>query len=246
VIPIPAIDLKGGRCVRLYQGRMERETVYGDDPIAMARRWEEEGAKRLHVVDLDGAVKGRPVHRKVIQEIAKTISIPVEVGGGIRSFGDMEAYYDAGVQTVIVGTMAFLDPEFLERTVARFPNRIAIAMDTDGETVVVKGWQSSTEEKVLPWLERLNQMPIFGIIHTDIRRDGTQQGANVEILHSILEKSDHPIIASGGIGALHDLERLRNLTTGTGKKFYGVIIGRALYEGRFTLEEASRCLEEGC
>jgi len=243
MIPIPAIDLKGGKCVRLFQGKMSKETVYGDDPVDMARKWEAEGAQRLHLVDLDGAVQGHPVHAQTIRQIVEAVSIPVEVGGGIRTVEDMETYLSAGVHTVIVGTAAFLEPEFLQQATERFPNRIAIALDTEGDTIVVKGWQSATSEKIAPWIERLNAFPVSAIIHTDIRRDGTQQGANMATLRLVLEKSRHPVIASGGVGSLDDLKALKSLSEETGKDFLGVIIGRALYEGNFTLREATECLE---
>jgi len=247
MIPIPAIDLKNGKCVRLFQGKMEAATVYGEDPMAMARKWEAEGAKRLHLVDLDGAMAGRPVHDDLIRKIVDAISISVEVGGGIRTLSHMETYLDAGIHTVIVGTTAFLEPELLEQAVTQFPGRIAVAMDTAGDTIVVKGWQSATSEKVKPWLERLNALSIFAVIHTDVRRDGTQRGANTEALRFVLETSRHPVIASGGIGSLDDLKALKTIAAETGKEFLGVIIGRALYEGNFTLEAAAACLEgNGC
>jgi phosphoribosylformimino-5-aminoimidazole carboxamide ribotide isomerase len=239
MIPIPAIDLKGGRCVRLFQGKMNQETIYGEDPVAMARRWEAEGARRLHLVDLDGAVQGHPLHSDIIREIARTLSIPVEIGGGIRTLEDMESYLNAGVQTVILGTVAFLDPAFLTLAAERFPGRIAIALDTKGDTIVVRGWQDATSEKMTLWINRLNDLPLFALIHTDISRDGTQQGANTEILRLVLEKSRHPVIASGGVGSLRDLETLKATATMTGRNFLGVIIGRALYEENFTLSEAT-------
>lgn len=243
MIPIPAIDLKEGRCVRLFQGKMNQETVYGDDPVAMARKWVSEGAKRLHLVDLDGAVNGRPVHTEVIREIAESVPIPVEVGGGIRTLADMEVYLNAGVHTVIVGTAAFLEPQFIETATGRFPGRVAIGLDTQGDTIVVKGWQATTAEKISPWIERFNTLPIFAIIHTDVSRDGTQKGANTETLRLVLEESRHPVIASGGVGSLGDLEALKAVGREAGKDFLGVIIGRALYEGNFTLGEATACLE---
>ncbi|RTZ92021.1 MAG: 1-(5-phosphoribosyl)-5-[(5-phosphoribosylamino)methylideneamino]imidazole-4-carboxamide isomerase [Deltaproteobacteria bacterium] len=243
MIPIPAIDLKEGRCVRLFQGKMNQETVYGDDPVAMARKWVSEGAKRLHLVDLDGAVNGRPVHTEVIREIAESVPIPVEVGGGIRTLADMEVYLNAGVHTVIVGTAAFLEPQFIETATGRFPGRVAIGLDTQGDTIVVKGWQATTAEKISPWIERFNTLPIYAIIHTDVSRDGTQKGANTETLRLVLEESRHPVIASGGVGSLGDLEALKAVGREAGKDFLGVIIGRALYEGNFTLGEATACLE---
>lgn len=243
MIPIPAIDLKGGRCVRLLKGEMDKETVYGQDPVAMAKQWEAEGARRLHVVDLEGAVKGRPVHAPIICDIAKAISIPVEVGGGIRTLSDMETYLSAGIHTVIVGTSAFLKPGFLEQAAKEFPNRFAIALDTRGSHIVVKGWLASTTEEIEPWMERLNQLPLFAIIHTDVGRDGTQQGPNTSALRFVLERSTRPVIASGGVGKLNDLTGLRKIEAELEKPFMGIIIGRALYEQKFTLQEATRLLE---
>jgi len=243
MIPIPAIDLKGGKCVRLLKGEMEHETIYGDNPLQMAKKWESEGAKRLHIVDLDGAVGGHPVHRPVICEIAKTVSIPVEVGGGIRTLPDMEAYLSCGVHTVIVGTAAFLNPELLKEAVEHFPNHLAIALDTRENAIVVRGWQTVTSEEIDPWIKKLNKLPIFAIIHTDVGRDGTEQGPNTRALQSVLGKSARSVIASGGVGALSDLETLKKIETTLKKKFLGVIIGKALYEENFSLKDATRLLE---
>ena len=243
MIPIPAIDLKDGQCVRLLRGAMDQETVYGRDPVAMARRWESEGAKRLHVVDLDGAVQGRPVHGQVIRDIVNALSIPIEVGGGIRTHEAMASYLDAGVQTVIVGTSAFQSSGFLEEAARGFPGRFAVALDTRGEKIVVKGWVDATSEEMTPWLERLNQFPLFAVIHTDVGRDGTQSGPNTSALRRVLEGSRCPVIASGGVGHLRDLTALRSVERVAGKSFLGVIIGRALYEGAFTLKEAIQVLE---
>ncbi len=243
MIPIPAIDLKGGRCVRLFQGKMNEETVYGDDPVAMARKWEREGAERLHLVDLDGAVQGRPVHDTVIREIARAVDIPVEVGGGIRTLDHVAAFLAAGIQTVIMGTVAFLKPDLLAEAAARFPGQVAVGMDTRDDTIAVKGWQSTIPEKMAPWIQRLNSLPLSALIHTDISRDGTQQGANTRALRVVLEMSRHPVIASGGVGNLRDLKALKALASDVGRDFFGVIVGRALYEGTLSLAQAAACLE---
>ncbi len=243
MIPIPAIDLKDGKCVRLLKGDINCETVYGVDPVAMAKRWESGGARRLHIVDLDGAVKGHPVHSRIIQQLAKTLSIPIEVGGGIRRMEDIETYIGAGVHTVIVGTSVFLQPGFLEQVAERFPNQFAIALDTRGRDIAVKGWLASVPDKVDTWLERFNRFPVFAIIHTDITRDGTRQGPNTIALRTVLKKSTRPVIASGGIGSLDDLMQLKRIEKELNKSFLGVIIGRALYEQNFTLSDAASMLE---
>ena len=242
MIPIPAIDLKGGSCVRLLKGDMQKETVYGRDPVAMAQKWAKAGARRLHLVDLDGAVNGAPAHLTIIREIARAVDIPLEVGGGIRTLEDMKAYRDMGIETVIVGTSAFSDPDFLDRAGELFPGRVAVALDTRGDKIVVRGWLSTVSEDMTVWFSRLNACPLSAIIHTDVARDGTQQGPNVAALKSVLEKSTHPVIASGGVGFLEDLTALKKAEDKAGKDFFGVIIGRALYENAFTLQEATAIL----
>ncbi len=242
MIPIPAIDLKDGRCVRLMKGDLQQETVYGQNPVAMARKWESAGARRLHVVDLDGAVQGYPVHRAVIQRIVEAVSVPVEVGGGIRTLEEMASYLNAGVHTVIVGTSAFLEAGLLEQAANRFPGRIAVALDTRNGRVVVRGWLESTGDDVTTWVDRFGQLPVFAVIHTDVGRDGTQEGPNLQALREVLETSARPVIASGGVGSLQDLKALKQVEAEAGKAFLGVIIGRALYERRFTLQEATNIL----
>jgi phosphoribosylformimino-5-aminoimidazole carboxamide ribotide isomerase len=243
MIPIPAIDLKDGSCVRLMKGDMQKETVYGRDPVAMARKWAKEGARRLHLVDLDGAIKGAPAHLAVIRKIARAVDIPLEVGGGIRTLDTIKAYRDMGIETVIIGTSAFSDPDFLGRAGEFFPGRVAVALDTRGNEIVVRGWLSTVSEDMAAWFSRLNTCPLSAIIHTDVARDGTQQGPNVTALKSVLEKSAHPVIASGGVGSLKDLAALKKAEAEVGKDFFGVIIGRALYENAFTLREAAITLE---
>jgi phosphoribosylformimino-5-aminoimidazole carboxamide ribotide isomerase len=174
--------------------------------------------------------------------MASAVSVPVEVGGGIRTHDEMKTYLDAGIETVIVGTSAFQSPGFLEEASRRFPGRFAVALDTRGGKIVVKGWVDAISEEVETWLDRLNQLSLFAVIHTDVGRDGTQVGPNTSGLRSVLEKSLSPVIASGGVGRLEDLEKLRSLESEVGKSFYGVIIGRALYEEAFSLEEATRLL----
>jgi phosphoribosylformimino-5-aminoimidazole carboxamide ribotide isomerase len=244
MIPIPAIDLKGGVCVRLLKGDMQKETVYGRDPVAMARKRAKEGARRLHLVDLDGAVDGTPAHLAVIRDIARAVDIPLEVGGGIRTLETMKTYRDMGIESVIVGTSAFSDPGFLDRAGDLFPGRFSVALDTRGDKIAVRGWLSTAAEDMAAWFSRLNACPLFAIIHTDVSRDGTRQGPNVTALKTVLEKSVHPVIASGGVGALTDLTVLKETESRAGKDFFGVIIGRALYENAFTLRDAAAILED--
>ncbi len=240
MILIPAIDLKGGKVVRLFQGDFSKEKVYGDDPLTYAKHFEKVGAKRLHIVDLDGAKKGKPVHRDLILSLVKEVSIPVQVGGGIRTEEDVSFYLNGGVSQVILGTKAVEDLSFLERVSHEFPHRVIVSVDVKGELVAISGWLEVSSVRYLDFIKRLNDLPLFAIILTLIERDGTQSGIDLERLTKALEVSGHPLILAGGVATVEDLKPLKPLSQ---KGLFGVISGRAIYEGSLNLESALRFLE---
>jgi phosphoribosylformimino-5-aminoimidazole carboxamide ribotide isomerase len=240
MILIPAIDLKGGKVVRLFQGDFSKEKVYGDDPLAYAKHFEKVGAKRIHIVDLDGAKEGRPVHKDLILSLVKEICIPVQVGGGIRIEEDVFSYLEGGVSQVILGTKAVEDLSFLERLCDRFPQRVIVSVDVKGEFVAISGWLEVSSVRYLDFIKRLNDLPLFSIILTLIERDGTQAGIDLERLTKALEVSRHPLILAGGVATIEDLKLLKPLSQ---KGLFGVISGRAIYEGTLDLEAALRYLE---
>ncbi|MCC6048050.1 MAG: 1-(5-phosphoribosyl)-5-[(5-phosphoribosylamino)methylideneamino]imidazole-4-carboxamide isomerase [Thermodesulfobacterium sp.] len=240
MILIPAIDLKGGKVVRLFQGDFSKEKVYGDAPFTYAKHFEKVGAKRLHIVDLDGAKDGRPVHKELILSLVKEICIPVQVGGGIRTEEDVSSYLERGVSQVILGTKAVEDLSFLERLCDRFPQRVIVSVDVKGEFVAISGWLEVSSVRYLDFIRRLNDLPLFAIILTLIERDGTQAGIDFERLTKALEVSRHPLILAGGLATIEDLKLLKPLSQ---KGLFGAISGRAIYEGTLDLEAALRYLE---
>jgi len=232
---IPAIDLKAGKCVRLRQGRMDDVTVFSDDPVAMARRWADEGAERLHLVDLDGAIKGEPVNLKVVEDIAAAIDIPVQVGGGIRDEDTVQRYLNAGVQYVIIGTKAVNAPHFLHDLCLEFPRHIIVGLDAKDGRVALNGWTKVTAHDVIETAIHCERDGVEAIIYTDIGRDGMMQGFNAESTGKLARAIKTPVFASGGVTSLDDIRRLRELE---GDGVAGAIIGRALYENSFTLADA--------
>ena len=225
MILYPAIDIRRGHCVRLHQGDFDQETVYGDDPVAQAKAFEAAGAQWLHVVDLDAA-RGDGSNRHVVESIASAVSIPVQTGGGVRDGSLLEA----GVARVVAGSIAVREPDLVRELVADYPGRVALGLDHWDGQVKVRGWEEEagvTVEEVLGWYEGL---PVGAVVVTDISRDATMQGPSLLALDT-----DIPVIASGGVGSLDDLETLRRAG------FAGVIVGKAIYEGRFTVEEAIAC-----
>lgn len=235
MIVIPAIDLKKGRCVRLLQGRMESETVYGEDPVAIASRWQAEGAERLHVVDLDGAAQGRPVHRSLIEEICRSVEIPLEVGGGIRDLDTIESYLAGGVRWVILGTVALENPSLMIEATCRFPERMILGVDARGGKVAVQGWQRVAEREALEFAKGFEGTPLSAIIFTDIERDGMERGVNWEMTRTFARSISIPVIASGGVSGISDIRKLREMEP---DGVIGVIVGKALYTGRLDLKEA--------
>ena len=239
MIFFPAIDLKDGQCVRLYQGDMEQVTVFGDDPAAQARGFADAGAKWLHVVDLNGAVSGRPVNGDAVEAILAAIDIPVELGGGIRDATTIERWLDKGIRRVILGTVALNDPDLVRDACKRHPGRIAVGIDARGGMVAVEGWTEVSETAALDLAKRFEDCGVAAIIYTDISRDGAMQGPNTEATVELARAVKIPVIASGGVSSLGDLEALKKAGNGL---LQGVISGRALYDGRIDLGDAVRIL----
>ncbi len=232
---IPAIDIRGGKCVRLFQGDYEKETVYGEDPVAMAQRWIAQGAKFLHLVDLDGAREGIPRHQKMIQAIVEKSSIPVQAGGGIRDLVAVQDYLSLGVYRVILGTAAFTHPHFLGEACAKWPGRVAVDIAAKAGKATVSGWVRETEARATDLAKRCEELGASVIIFTDILRDGTQKGVNLEATRELARALRIPLIASGGVSTIEDIEALLPLEK---EGVSGVIVGRALYAGTLNLPEA--------
>jgi len=231
---VPAVDLKASRCVRLVQGRADAETVFSDDPVAMARRWEASGARRLHVVDLDGAFAGAPAQTDLVRAMIRAVSIPVEVGGGLREMAHVETVLDAGARWAIVGTRAALDPVFLGQVCERFGERLMIGIDASDGRVAVDGWTRVLDLDAMALARDAGAAGAGGIIYTDIARDGTQGGPNLWSTEAVARAAAGiPVLASGGVGSLEDI---RQLATVPG--LAGVIVGRALYSGAVDLAAA--------
>jgi phosphoribosylformimino-5-aminoimidazole carboxamide ribotide isomerase len=230
---VPAVDLKGGRCVRLRQGRAEAETVFADDPVAMARRWEAMGASRLHLVDLDGAFEGRPAQTAIVREIIEALTIPVQVGGGLREVAHVRAVLDAGARWAIVGTRAALEPAFLGEVCDRFPAGVIVGIDASDGRVAVDGWTRVLDLEALALARDAAAAGAAGIVYTDIARDGTQEGPNLWSTAAVVRAAAVPVFASGGVGSLDDI---RQLTMVPG--LAGVVVGRALYSGAVDLGQA--------
>jgi len=230
---VPAVDLKAGRCVRLRQGRADAETVFSDDPVAMARRWQDAGARRLHVVDLDGAFAGRPAQTALVAAMIQAVSIPVEVGGGLREIAHVDAVLAAGARWAIVGTRAALDPAFLGEVCQRFRDRVIIGVDASDGRVAVDGWTRVLDLDAIALARDAAAAGAVGIIYTDIARDGTQTGPNLWSTGAVAQAAGIPVFASGGVGSLDDI---RQLATVAG--LAGVVVGRALYSGAVDLAAA--------
>ena len=237
MIILPAIDIKEGRCVRLYRGDFNRETVYGDDPAAMARRWEGEGASLLHLIDLDGAVQGRPVNRKAVTRILEGVKIPVELGGGIRTPETVEDYLSAGVKRVILGTKAAQSLDFLADLYREFGDRILPAIDAEKGRVVVKGWVEKTDLRAEELGKDLRRIGFKLAIYTDTASDGTLSGPNLAAIEDFLDGSGLRVIAAGGIAGNKDILNLKKLER---KGLIGAITGQAIYSGKLDLKEAIR------
>jgi phosphoribosylformimino-5-aminoimidazole carboxamide ribotide isomerase len=232
MIILPAIDIRGGRCVRLRQGRFDEETVFDEDPAAVARRFEAAGAEWLHVVDLDGAREGEPRNLDRVRAIREAVGLKMEVGGGIRSTGAVEEVFEAGADRIVVGTRAVREPEWLEELARRFAGRVVWGLDTQNARVAVAGWSEATDKTVVEMIGQVAKLPLAAIIYTDIGRDGMMSGPNLAATELVVKASPFPVIASGGVTTVEDILALAKAGAA------GAIIGRALYEGKLTLEAA--------
>lgn len=240
---IPAIDLKDGQCVRLRQGRMDEVTVFSKDPVATAKQWVDSGARRLHIVDLDGATAGRPVNTTIIQNIVKAVSsdIPIQLGGGIRDIEDAETYLDLGVQYLIVGSKAVREPHFVNELCSEFPGHIIVGLDAKDGKIALDGWSKLSKHDVIDIAQHFERDGVEAIIFTDIGRDGMMQGVNVESTVQLAQSVSIPIIASGGVSTLDDI---KSLCAVSDEGIMGAIIGRALYEGTLDLSQAQKLADE--
>jgi phosphoribosylformimino-5-aminoimidazole carboxamide ribotide isomerase len=240
MILIPAIDIKDGKCVRLRQGKMDDTTVFSDNPVEMADRWAAEGAKRLHIVDLDGAVHGKPKNAAVVHEIAKRHpDIPIQLGGGVRDEDTVEAYLNAGVQYIIIGTRAVNEPHFVSDIALEYPRHIIVGLDAIDGKLAIDGWSKLSKHDLIDLAQHFENDGVHAIIYTDIAKDGMMQGANVELTKKLAESVRIPVIASGGVTNLEDLKKLKAIEA---SGVTGVITGRAIYEGTLDFAEGQRLL----
>ncbi len=235
MLVLPAIDIKGGKCVRLYRGKADRETVYSDDPETVARRWEREGAEFLHLVDLDGAFRGEPANLDIILRIVSLVTIPVQAGGGFRSPESIERALSAGTARVIVGSRAAISPDFMRDLFRSFENRILPSIDAREGRVMIKGWMEESELEAAALGKTLKKIGFKTAVYTDTTVDGTLEGPNLAALEEFLEATGLAVIAAGGVAERADIVKLKRLE---GKGLAGVIAGKALYEGRLSLAEA--------
>ncbi len=238
MLVIPAIDLKDGRCVRLRQGDMAAETVYSDDVTEVASRWQQQGACLIHVVDLNGAVDGEPKNLPQIESVMKAVCVKVQVGGGIRTIETVRRYLNAGVSRVVLGTAALTNRALLDQACQEFPQRIVLGLDARDGRIAVKGWTTVSDVKAIDLLKELSGCAIAAVVYTDIARDGMLNGPNIPALKEVVEYSSFPVIASGGMTRLEDLQAVRSL----GRKIEGAIVGKALYDGKLDLKAAVAAL----
>jgi len=239
MILFPAIDIRNGKCVRLIQGDYDKEIIYGDSPTEMALEWERQGAEYLHLIDLDGAKSGNSSNRLAIQAVAKGVSIPVQVGGGIRSMEIIEDHISNGVSRVIIGTAAISDKTFLEEAVTKFGDKIAVSIDARNGFVATDGWTETSDIQAIDLLKELEKLGVKTVIYTDIFKDGMMQGPNFVELKAIDEATSIDVIASGGVSTTENIEKLRTMD------LYGAIIGKALYDGNLSLEKLMEAKNSG-
>jgi phosphoribosylformimino-5-aminoimidazole carboxamide ribotide isomerase len=239
---IPAIDLKDGNCVRLKQGRMEDDTLFSTDPVEMALDWQNQGARFLHIVDLNGAFAGAPVNREIIKKIVTTLTIPCQLGGGIRDIETVKAYLELGLNRVILGTIAVENPELVRSAAKLFPGRICVGIDARRGMVATQGWADETQVKALDLARKFEDCGVAAIIYTDILRDGMQTGVNLEETETLANAISIPVIASGGIATISDIKALLPLEK---SGVNAAITGRALYEGSLKLDEAQKVADSG-
>ncbi len=237
---IPAIDLLNGKCVRLNQGNYNEVTKFNSDPVKQAQIWENQGAKRLHLVDLDGAKTGEPINDLTIKEIKKSIKIPIQLGGGIRTINRAKELFGIVIDRIILGTIAIENPALVRNLTEEYPKKVAVGIDAKEGMVATRGWLKQSETSCLDLAKQLNDLELAAIISTDISTDGTLKGPNIQALREIVEISTNPVIASGGIGSISDLISLADFEN---EGIEGIIVGRALYDGSIDLEEAILTLE---
>jgi phosphoribosylformimino-5-aminoimidazole carboxamide ribotide isomerase len=243
MIVIPAIDLKEGKCVRLEQGLMEKDMVFSDNPGAQARAWQDQGAELLHIVDLDGAFAGEPKNRSAIEAILGAITIPAQLGGGIRDLATIEAYLSLGLSRVIIGTAAQRNPALVEEACRKFPGQIVVGIDAKNGMVAVQGWAEVTDITAIELAKKFEGFGVSAIIYTDISRDGMMQGVNIDATRQLAEAISIPVIASGGLSTLADIEKLMAIES---SGVIGAITGKAVYTGAIDLAEAVALTKRGC
>ena len=236
---IPAIDLKGGQCVRLRQGRMEDATVFSNDPVGVAKRWEDEGAQRIHVVDLDGAFKGHPMNLKAIEQIAAAVKVPVQVGGGIRDEETVQRYLNAGISYVIIGTKAVNSPHFLRDLCIEFPRHIIVSLDAKDGRLALNGWAKLTHFDAIEAAQHCERDGVEALVYTDIGMDGMMKGFNAEATQKLAQAVKTPVFASGGVSTMADIHKLKELEP---DGVAGAVIGRALYEGDLKLKDCLKAV----
>jgi phosphoribosylformimino-5-aminoimidazole carboxamide ribotide isomerase len=232
VIIFPAIDLRGGKCVRLRQGDYAQETVFADDPVAIARGWQYQGAEYLHLVDLDGAKEGKPVNGAVIQAITRAVDIPCQLGGGLRTEHDIQEALAWGIERIVIGTRALEDPAWVESMCRRYSHKIVLGIDAKNGKVATAAWLDVSEKSALDLARQCAGWPLLALVYTDISKDGMMQGPNLPAMHEMVQTVPLPVIASGGVTSVEDIRRLARLGLS------GCIVGRALYEGRIQLPQA--------
>jgi len=237
VLIIPAIDLRGGKCVRLQQGDYARETVFGEDPAATARHWVAQGAKWLHLVDLDGAKDGRPLNDESVRAIVGAAGVPCELGGGLRRDEDLELAFGLGVTRLVIGTQALKAPAWFAAASRRYPSRLLLGLDAKHGRVATEGWLKVAETSAVELAQRVEHLPLAGVIYTDIAKDGMLQGPNFDALAELAKASCLPVLASGGVTTVEDVQRLNELPLA------GCIVGRALYEGSLNLKLAIEAVQ---
>ncbi|MBI1323284.1 1-(5-phosphoribosyl)-5-[(5-phosphoribosylamino)methylideneamino]imidazole-4-carboxamide isomerase [bacterium] len=240
MILLPAIDMKDGRCVRLQQGDFERQTVYSDDPLDMARAWAGQGAEWLHLVDLDGAKEGGlSINSPIVERIVAELGLPVQLGGGVRDEETIRHWLNLGVQRLVVGTKAVREPEWFDAMAQKFPGQLVLGLDAKGGRVATDGWLNVSELDAVSLASSFETLPLAGIVYTDIARDGMLVGPNFVMTERIAREVKLPVVASGGVSCLEDLRKLSNMPV------WGAIVGKALYEKRFSLDEALACVQAG-
>lgn len=239
---IPAIDLKDGKCVRLRQGRMEDDTVFDDNPVAVALRWLDQGARRIHLVDLDGAFAGAPRNAEVVKQICQACGdVPVQIGGGIRSVDTAKAYLDAGIEWLIIGTLAVKQPEFVDELCEQFAGHVIVGLDANDGFVATDGWAEASRISAVSLAQRFENSGVSAIVYTDISRDGMMQGVNTQATAQLAQAVSIPVFASGGVSTMADIDSLLAHQT---QGIAGAIVGRALYEGAIDLAEVQKKVDD--